>query len=222
MIQQLNSSTAELPASWYEVLQEGKVRDRDRYVALAAQFLAIPKSYDPTLALNAVEAYGQSFLASAYPDFSQLKEKPHPQLEAAQNLVSGVELLFQDLGYEVSSWLYWALLHPLERKDIFEPASLRLLEDVELARALDSANHGLNVSMMRRRVDSATSQFGLFVEHGCGCDKHAFRLDSTTGAIDYELPLEHRLKQLRAYFWNTLEEYALFPFRVATTLVYAD
>jgi len=189
MLQQSGSSpvvmatSPQLPASWQQVLAEGIVSDRDRYAQLAAQFLATPKLYDEQFSLRAVSAYGKSFWASAYPDFQQLKAKPHPQAAAAQRLVSGVENLFDDLRFEVSSWLYWALLHPLEREDMFQPASLRSLSDRDLACALDAANHGLNVSMMRRRVDSATSQFGLFVEHGCGCDKHAVRVNAVEETV---------------------------------------
>lgn len=223
MLQITEKPSVILPESWEQVLAEGCVQDAERYAALAQDFLQQTVSYDQRFVVEAVEAYGQSFLKSSYPHFEALlwRAKQHPQREWAEKLVLATQSLFAEFQYEVSSFLYRAILHPLERDDIFLPMSLRQGHPTT-ARELDSANHGLNVSMMRRAVDAVTSQYGLFVEHGCGCDKHAYRLAETDAAVQFSLPPSFRHRTLRAFFWNSMEEYAVFPLRVTTDLVYAD
>ncbi|NJK40030.1 MAG: hypothetical protein HC835_10940 [Oscillatoriales cyanobacterium RM2_1_1] len=223
MVQAIHKPSASLPQSWQQVLANGHTKDAERYAALAQDFLRQTVTYDPSFVVETVDAYGKSFLKTAYPDFEVMfwRAEQHPQTEWAEKLVLATQALFSEFQYEVSSFLYWAILHPLEREDIFLPASLRQ-GDQKVARELDSANHGLNVSMMRRAVDAITSQYGLFVEHGCACDKHAYRLAETDARVQFTLAPNFRHRTLRAFLWNSMEEYALFPLRVTTDLVYAD
>ncbi|MEL7039459.1 MAG: hypothetical protein AAFO04_28175 [Cyanobacteria bacterium J06592_8] len=223
MVQTIQKPSVSLPQSWKQVLTEGHVQDAERYAALAQDFLQQTVSYDPNFVVETVDAYGKSFLKAAYPDFEAVfwQAQQHPQQEWAEKLVLATQALFREFNYEVSSFLYWAILHPLEREDIFLPTSLRK-GDQKVARELDSANHGLNVSMMRRAVDAVTSKYGLFVEHGCACDKHAYRLAETDAQVLFSLAPDFRRRTLRAFLWNSMEEYALFPLRVTTDLVYAD
>ncbi|MGF1491425.1 MAG: hypothetical protein ACFBSC_03005 [Microcoleaceae cyanobacterium] len=223
MVQTIQKSLITLPQSWQQVLTEGCVQDAERYAALAQDFLQQTVAYDQRFVTETVEAYGESFLKASYPDFDAMlwKAKQHPQKAWAEKLVQATQALFSEFQYEVSSFLYWAILHPLEREDIFLPTSLRK-GDQKVARELDSANHGLNVSMMRRAVDAVTSQYGLFVEHGCACDKHAYRLAESDAPVQFQLADDFRRRTLRAFLWNSMEEYAVFPLRVTTDLVYAD
>lgn len=194
------------------------------------------------LAYEAVEHYGEAFLPSSYPDFADIRQKanvafgspkapsslevsssPQDQHPERLALIDTVEGLFNELGYDVPSTFYWTFLHPLERADIFELRSFRFSEqDLGVARAFDAILHGGYVSMLRRLIDSVSSQHGYFIEHGCGCDNHLAKLKPCDTSFDYQLPPATRKKTLRAFFWSIMEEYLLFEQRAATRLVYAD
>ncbi|MCG8367288.1 MAG: hypothetical protein MJA27_28610, partial [Pseudanabaenales cyanobacterium] len=138
-------------------------------------------------------------------------------------LVNIVSDLFDQLGYDVPATFYWTFLHPLQRSDLFEIRSFRFSEqDVAVARKFDAILHGGYVSMLRRFIDSVSSRYGYFIEHGCGCENHLAKLKLCDSQFDYTIPSETRRKTLRAFFWSVMEEYMLFEQRAATRLVYAE
>ncbi|MEM8503892.1 MAG: hypothetical protein AAF716_12145 [Cyanobacteria bacterium P01_D01_bin.1] len=201
------------------------------------------------LAYEAVEHYGEAFLPSSYPDFVDISQKANAASNLASSnlassnlassnlsshssndqhrerlaLIDTVSDLFDELGYDVPATFYWTFLHPLQRTDLFELRSFRFSEqDLGIARAFDAILHGGYVSMLRRLIDSISSQHGYFIEHGCGCDNHLAKLKRCDTPFDYQIPAATRKKTLRAFFWSIMEEYLLFEQRAATRLVYAD
>jgi hypothetical protein len=138
-------------------------------------------------------------------------------------LINIVSDLFDVLGYDVPATFYWTFLHPLQRENLFELRSFRFSEpDLAVARQFDAILHGGYVSMLRRLIDSISSRYGYFIEHGCGCENHLAKLKPCDSSFDYTIPEESRRKTLRAFLWSVMEEYLLFEQRSATRLVYAD
>jgi hypothetical protein len=193
------------------------------------------------LAWEAVAHFGEAFLPEHYPDLAQIRQDW--QAHAAENmatenvtremltedvtsrlaLISVVSDLFDVLGYDVPSTFYWTFLHPLQRTNLFEVRSFRFSEpDLAVARKFDAILHGGYVSMLRRLIDSISSQHGYFLEHGCGCESHLAKLKPCDAPFEYQIPTESRRKTLRAFFWSVMEEYLVFELRTATRLVYAD
>ena len=178
------------------------------------------------LAYEAVEHYGEAFLPESYPDLQQSQrdvQSSCSQQTERMALVNIVSDLFDQLGYDVPATFYWTFLHPLQRSDLFEIRSFRFSEqDVAVARKFDAILHGGYVSMLRRFIDSVSSRYGYFIEHGCGCENHLAKLKLCDSQFDYTIPSETRRKTLRAFFWSVMEEYMLFEQRAATRLVYAE
>jgi hypothetical protein len=194
------------------------------------------------LAWEAVAHFGEAFLPEAYPDFAQIRQdiaKPNRDSNALAevqsqagvaggaddrlSLVDIVSDLFDELSYDVPATFYWTFLHPLQRSNLFEVRSFRFSEqDLDVARKFDAILHGGYVSMLRRLIDSVSSRYGYFLEHGCGCENHLVKLKPCDSAFHYSLPVEARSKTLRAFFWSIMEEYLLFELRSATRLVYSD
>ncbi len=178
------------------------------------------------LAWESVSHYGEAFLPAHYPDLQQIRQQV--QSRAAQQsesvaLVNVVSDLFEELGYDVPSTFYWTFLHPLQRENLFEVRSFRFSEqDLSVARQFDAILHGGYVSMLRRLIDSVSSRYGYFIEHGCGCENHLAKLKPCDSPFEYTIPPEARRKTLRAFLWSVMEEYLLFEQRSATRLVYAD
>jgi hypothetical protein len=182
------------------------------------------------LAYEAVEHYGEAFLPESYPNLADIRQKAAKALDLDENqaqerlaLIDTVSDLFDELGYDVPATFYWTFLHPLQRSDLFELRSFRFSEqDLGVARSFDAILHGGYVSMLRRLIDSISSQHGYFIEHGCGCENHLAKLKPCDTSFDYQFPAATRKKTLRAFFWSIMEEYLLFEQRAATRLVYAD
>jgi hypothetical protein len=186
------------------------------------------------LAWEAVSHYGEAFLPENYPDLQQIRLQIETQPESSEPsqratttdrlaLVNVVNDLFAELRYDVPATFYWTFLHPLQRDDLFEVRSFRFSEqDLAVARQFDAILHGGYVSMLRRLIDSISSRYGYFIEHGCGCESHLAKLKPCDSSFDYTIPAESRQKTLRAFFWSVMEEYLLFELRSATRLVYAD
>ena len=193
------------------------------------------------LAYEAVEHYGQAFLPENYPNLDEIRQtaaaistlerteaqkakpKQVEQKEQRLALIDTVTALFDELGYDVPATFYWTFLHPLQRSDLFEIRSFRFSEqDLGVARQFDAILHGGYVSMLRRLIDSISSKYGYFIEHGCGCENHLAKLKPCDSPFDYKLPEATRRKTLRAFLWSIMEEYLLFEQRAATKLVYAD
>jgi hypothetical protein len=178
------------------------------------------------LAWEAVSHFGEAFLPESYPDLQQIRETlqaSNSQQQERLALINVVSDLFDELGYDVPATFYWTFLHPLQRSDLFEVRSFRFSEqDLGIARKFDAILHGGYVSMLRRLIDSVSSQYGYFLEHGCGCENHLAKLKPCDAPFTYTIPTEARQKTLRAFLWSVMEEYMLFELRSATRLVYAD
>lgn len=178
------------------------------------------------LAWEAVSHFGEAFLPESYPDLEQIRAALQTRDDQQQECIALVEIvsdLFDQLGYDVPATFYWTFLHPLKRSNLFEVRSFRFSEqDLDVARKFDAILHGGYVSMLRRLIDSISSQHGYFLEHGCGCESHLAKLKPCDSRFHYTIPIESRRKTLRAFFWSVMEEYLLFELRSATRLVYAD
>jgi hypothetical protein len=236
----------QMPESWQRIAQATWMTEPRVYTAMAQVFLAknlgghvlflersdthhLRDAYcegNGKLAWEAVCYFGDMFLPENYPDLLQIRQDV--QCNSVQQterlaLVNIVSDLFEALGYDVPATFYWTFLHPLQRSDLFEVRSFRFSEqDLGIARQFDAILHGGYVSMLRRLIDSISSRYGFFIEHGCGCENHLAKLKPCDSSFDYSLPAEMRSKTLRAFFWSILEEYMLFEQRSATRLVYAD
>ncbi len=235
----------QMPESWQKIIAGDWVNEPRMYTAMAQVFLAknlrgnilflersgtqhLASSYregNGQLAWEAVEHYGTAFLPENYPNFVEIRARlqntsQQTEREALVNIVSD---LFDQLRYDVPSTFYWTFLHPLQRANLFEVRSFRFSEqDLTVARQFDAILHGGYVSMLRRLIDSISSQYGYFIEHGCGCENHLAKLKPCDSAFSYRIPDESRRKTLRAYFWSVMEEYLLFEQRSATQMVYAE
>lgn len=238
---------AHMPESWQRIAKGAWMTEPRVYTAMAQVFLAknqyghilllerpdtahLKEAYQEgngKLAWEAVCHYGEAFLPENYPDLAQIRAQVEAagteQPEARLALVNVVSDLFDEFGYDVPATFYWTFLHPLERLNVFEIRSFRFSEeDLGIARRFDAILHGGYVSMLRRVIDSISSRYGYFLEHGCGCDNHLAKVKPCDSPFDYAIPEEARRKTLRAFFWSILEEYMLFEQRSATRLVYAD
>jgi hypothetical protein len=235
-----------MPESWQRIAQGAWMTEPRVYTAMAQVFLAknqqghilflerpdadhLKNAYregNGQLAWEAVCHYGEAFLPENYPDLQQIRSEVQAnEVQQAERiaLVNVVRDLFDELGYDVPSTFYWTFLHPLQRSDLFEVRSFRFSEqDLGIARQFDAILHGGYVSMLRRLIDSVSSRYGYFSEHGCGCDSHLAKIKRCDSPFDYTIPAEARRKTLRAFFWSIMEEYMLFEQRSATRLVYAD
>jgi hypothetical protein len=235
----------QMPKSWHRIRAGDWISEPQVYTAMAQVFLAknlqgnilflerpetqhLASAYcegNGQLALEAVEHYGEAFLPENYPNFAEIRAQLHNVNQPAERaaLVDIVNRLFDELGYDVPATFYWTFLHPLQRADLFEVRSFRFSEsDLVVARQFDAILHGGYVSMLRRLIDSISSQYGYFIEHGCGCENHLAKLNFCDSAFSYRIPAEARQKTLRAYFWSVMEEYLLFEQRSATQIVYAE
>ena len=238
-------SLQHMPQSWQRVVNGTYMTEPRVYTAMAQVFLAkqqygnvlflerteakhLKNAYcegNGLLAWEAVSHFGEAFLLESYPDLTQI----HNQIQSDSQqddrlaLVNIVSALFDELGYDVPATFYWTFLHPLQRSDLFEVRSFRFSEqDLAVARKFDAILHGGYVSMLRRLIDSVSSHYGYFLEHGCGCENHLAKLKPCDSPFDYKIPGDARQKTLRAFFWSVMEEYLLFQLRSATRLVYAD
>jgi hypothetical protein len=241
-----------MPKSWQRIAASTHLAEAKIYTAMAQVFLAkhqlghvlfterpqmerLKPAYcegNGLLAWEAVEHFGQAFLPEHYPDLEQLmayeqamssSDESRNQLSDRLALIRIVADLFEQLQYDVPATFYWTFLHPLQRTELFEVRSFRFSEqDLAVARQFDAILHGGYVSMLRRLIDSVSSQHGYFMEHGCGCESHLAKLKPCDAPFTYTIPAEARRKTLRAFFWSILEEYLLFELRAATRLVYAD
>jgi hypothetical protein len=235
-----------MPESWHRI-RTGKWMTEPRvFTAMAQVFLAknqqghilfaerpetahLKDAYckgNGQLAWEAVSHFGEAFLPESYPDLQQIRETlqaSDSQQQERLALINVVSDLFDELGYDVPATFYWTFLHPLQRSDLFEVRSFRFSEqDLGIARKFDAILHGGYVSMLRRLIDSVSSQYGYFLEHGCGCENHLAKLKPCDAPFTYTIPTEARQKTLRAFLWSVMEEYMLFELRSATRLVYAD
>jgi hypothetical protein len=236
----------QMPVSWQQIAIGTWMTEPRVYTAMAQVFLAknqwghilflersqtahLKDAYcegNGILAWEAVSHFGEMFFPESYPDLQAIRN----QVEASEvqqrdrlALVNIVSDLFAELGYDVPATFYWTFLHPLQRSDLFEVRSFRFSEqDLAVARRFDAILHGGYVSMLRRLIDSVSSRYGYFIEHGCGCENHLAKLKPCDSPFNYTIPAESRRKTLRAFFWSVMEEYLLFEQRSATQLVYAD
>lgn len=235
-----------MPESWQRIMEGTWMTEPRVYTAMAQVFLAknqyghilflerpdtehLKDAYregNGQLAWEAVSHYGEAFLPENYPDLQQIRAQVQAndtQQTERLALVNVVSDLFDELGYDVPATFYWTFLHPLQRSDLFEVRSFRFSEqDLGIARQFDAILHGGYVSMLRRLIDSISSRYGYFSEHGCGCDSHLAKIKRCDSPFEYSIPPEARRKTLRAFFWSIMEEYMLFEQRSATRLVYAD
>ena len=236
----------QMPESWQQIATGTWMTEPQVYTAMAQVFLAknqlghilflersdnehLKSAYcegNGKLAWEAVAHYGEAFLPENYPDLQQIRNQIRSddvQCVERLALVEIVSDLFDELGFDVPATFYWTFLHPLQRSNVFEVRSFRFSEqDLAVARQFDAILHGGYVSMLRRLIDSISSQHGYFIEHGCGCENHLAKLKPCDSSFVYALPAETRHKTLRAFFWSVMEEYLLFEQRSATKLVYAD
>ncbi|MBW4580760.1 MAG: hypothetical protein KME42_14435 [Tildeniella nuda ZEHNDER 1965/U140] len=235
-----------MPESWQRLVTGTWMTEPRVYTAMAQVFLAknqqghvlfaerpetahLKSAYcegNGLLAWEAVSHFGEAFLPESYPDLQQIKatlQANDDQRHERLALVNVVSDLFDELGYDVPATFYWTFLHPLQRSNLFEVRSFRFSEqDLGIARKFDAILHGGYVSMLRRLIDSISSQYGYFLEHGCGCENHLAKLKPCEAPFAYTIPTEARQKTLRAFLWSVMEEYMLFELRSATRLVYAD
>lgn len=235
----------QMPESWQRIRAGDWMSEPHVYTAMAQVFLAknlggnvlflerpetqhLASAYregNGQLAWEAVAHYGEAFLPENYPNLTEVRAQLQNTDQRAERtaLVDVVNQLFDELGHDVPATFYWTFLHPLQRADLFEVRSFRFSEtDLAVARQFDAILHGGYVSMLRRLIDSISSQHGYFIEHGCGCENHLAKLHACDSAFNYRIPAEARKKTLRAYFWSVMEEYLLFEQRSATQLVYAE
>lgn len=236
----------QMPESWQRIMTGTWMSEPHVYTAMAQVFLAknlrghvlflersnmqhLASAYregNGQLAWEAVQHYGEAFLPENYPNFQEIRNQLQTQdvqQSARSTLVDIVSELFDQLGYDVPATFYWTFLHPLQRTDLFEIRSFRFSEqDLAVARQFDAILHGGYVSMLRRLIDSVSSRYGYFIEHGCGCENHLAKLKPCDSSFHYEIPEKARRKTLRAFFWSVMEEYLLFEQRSATRLVYAE
>jgi len=235
-----------MPDNWQRIAEGMWMTEPRVYTAMAQVFLAknqqghflflerpdtepLREQYcqgNGLLAWEAVSHFGNAFLPESYPDLAQVRrnlQASDRQQSERLALVNIVSDLFDELGCDVPATFYWTFLHPLKRTDLFEVRSFRFSEvDLGVARKFDAILHGGYVSMLRRLIDSISSRYGYFLEHGCGCENHLAKLKVCDSPFDYTIPSESRRKTLRAFFWSVMEEYMLFELRSATRLVYAD
>lgn len=235
----------QMPESWQRINCGTWMREPHVYTAMAQVFLAknlhgnilflersdtqhLANAYregNGQLAWEAVQHYGEAFLPENYPDLQAIRAQIQTDNQPIERiaLVNIVSNLFINLGYDVPATFYWTFLHPLQRANLFEVRSFRFSEqDLAVARQFDAILHGGYVSMLRRMIDSISSQHGYFIEHGCGCENHLAKLKPCDSSFHYSIPEHARRKTLRAFFWSVMEEYLLFEQRSATRLVYAE
>ncbi|NJO43346.1 MAG: hypothetical protein HC769_33775 [Cyanobacteria bacterium CRU_2_1] len=235
-----------MPESWQRIANGNWMTEPRLYAAIAQVFLAknqaghilflerpdtahLKEAYcdgNGKLAWEAVSHYGEMFLPESYPDLPQMRSQIQANdVQQADRfaLINIVSDLFDALGYDVPATFYWTFLHPLQRSDLFEVRSFRFSEqDLAVARQFDAILHGGYVSMLRRFIDSVSSRYGYFIEHGCGCENHLAKLKPCDSSFIYTIPDHAYRKTLRAFFWSVMEEYLLFEQRSATRLIYAD
>jgi hypothetical protein len=236
----------QMPESWQRIAQGMWMTEPRVYTAMAQVFLAknlhghilflerpdaqhLKDAYcegNGKLAWEAISHFGEAFLPESYPNLPQLRSELQThdfQRSERISLINIVSDLFDELGYDVPATFYWTFLHPLKRSDLFEVRSFRFSEqDLAIARQFDAILHGGYVSMLRRLIDSVSSRYGYFIEHGCGCENHLAKLKPCDSPFNYAIPEGARRKTLRAFLWSIMEEYLLFEQRSATRLVYAD
>jgi hypothetical protein len=237
---------AQMPESWQRIAAGDWLTEPRVYTAMAQVFLAknlygqilflerpdtadLKSAYcegNGKLAWEAVSHFGEMFLPEHYPNLLHIRQQLQTDTEQQDDRLALVDIvsdLFDELGYDVPATFYWTFLHPLQRSNLFEVRSFRFSEqDLAVARQFDAILHGGYVSMLRRLIDSVSSRYGYFIEHGCGCENHLAKLKPCDSSFTYKIPEEARRKTLRAFLWSVMEEYLLFEQRSATRLVYAD
>ncbi len=230
------AALSQLPPIWQAIAQEDApvgMRDRTAYVHLAQLFLykfdhAEVELFDERpeldrfkpiyaqllgpLAWDALDFFGEDFLLERYPNFDGIlataqRRGDHNAIKVAQ---IGLDL-FREFGYDMPASFYAVHLAPLTRDHVFEERALRYdPRDRNHKQPWDAILHACKVFAIQMKVQSIASQQGLTYQHGCACNSHLSSIDPMSGAFDYVISPEKRLRWLRSFLWTAWYEYALF------------
>lgn len=228
----------QLPPIWQAIAQEKVnvgIRDRQAYVHLAQLFQykfengdvelfqdrPALKRFQPMfaqlmgpLAWETLAFYGEDFLIERYPNFQEIFQQATaqygPESNAAKVAQIGIDL-FDEFGYDLPASFYDVHLAPLNRDHIFEERALRYdPRDQAHKQSWDAILHACKVFAIQMKVQSIASQQGFTYQHGCACNSHLSNIDLATGAFDYAISPEKRLRWLRSFIWTAWYEYTLF------------
>lgn len=216
-------------------LSEGDIdlfNKRKEFYAEKKDFLNVFK----TLAYESLEFYSKDFKISNYINFEecykyiynifkeQEKEQekdpdqdPEQELNEKIKIIKIAEDLFKYFGYDMPASFYKVHLAPIYRKSVCEIVPLRFSEeDKRNARSWDAILHGQKVFPIQLKVQSISSKYGFFWEHGCGCNHGLSRLTTTESPFDYDLRDQMKDTWIKDYIWTCWYEYAFFNFTPVT------
>ncbi len=226
----------QMPPVWQAIAREEVavgMRDRTAYVHLAQLFLykfehaqvdlfqerPELERFQPILAQllgplawDALDYYGEDFLIARYPDFEGVlaTAQRRGNRDAVKVAQIGIDL-FKEFGYDMPASFYAVHLAPLTRDHIFEERALRYdPRDRDHKQPWDAILHACKVFAIQMKVQSIASQQGFTYQHGCACNSHLSSIDKATGAFEYSIAPEKRLRWLRSFLWTAWYEYALF------------
>jgi len=177
----------------------------DRFKPIYAQLLG-------PLAWEALDYFGDDFLLERYPNVDRIlaEAKRSGDRNTVKVAQIGVDL-FHTFGYDLPASFYAVHLAPLTRDHIFEERALRYdPRDQHHKQPWDAILHACKVFAIQMKVQSIASQYGFTYQHGCACNSHLSNIDRATGAFEYEIAPEKRLRWLRSFLWTAWYEYALF------------
>jgi hypothetical protein len=231
-------SIESLPKVWQHIAAGGqgyKMRDRESFVKMAQLFLYKMQEGDvelftersefqdqkeafttimKQLAWETLEFYGVDFHESRYPDFSLLRaslDKNDPEYKEKEAIISLTEELFEEFRYDMPASFYYVHLSPLKRDFVSQMVPLRFSEDEKkYARQWDAALHGQKVFPIQLFIQSISSKYGFFWEHGCGCNHRLAQKGKTNTTFAYAINPEMKETWKRDYIWTCWYEYALF------------
>lgn len=162
-----------------------------------------------------LDFFGHDFLTTAYPDFERSRQTAKAQ-DGAERVIAFAQAAFEDFGYDLPASFYWMLLCPIERDSIYEARPMFFDPQMQgVKRAYDACLHGFNVTAMLMRVQAHASEYGLLIQHGCGCDHSLAQMIPGQTKLSFEFESARgRQKALTAYLWRCWNEYLLFPLGV--------
>ena len=173
-----------------------------------AQMMAFGKTKE---AWETLEFYGKDFARDAYPHFETVAEQ-HKDLADSHLIVDIAKACFQEFGYHFPASFYFMLLAPLRRESITQKVALRFSEqEAGNARAWDACLHAMKSFNILKKVESIHTQFGLTLEHKCGCNHLTNWLSPSQGVYHYGFSNEEdKLSSIKAFVINMFHEYAIF------------
>lgn len=225
-------AVSDLPSVWQQIANgDAKVGhcDPDFLVALARLFCTKGTDRSPEVfqqgfdfqsfytkgVHETLDFFGHDFLTTAYPDFERSRQTAKAQ-DGAERVIAFAQAAFEDFGYDLPASFYWMLLCPIERDSIYEARPMFFDPQMQgVKRAYDACLHGFNVTAMLMRVQAHASEYGLLIQHGCGCDHSLAQMIPGQTKLSFEFESARgRQKALTAYLWRCWNEYLLFALGV--------